>query len=239
MGKESLKIIISGASKGIGKAITYKFAAAGFSAAICARSEGPLKALQEDLQKQYPEQEFIAKTADVSDKAQLAAFGQFVLDQWGTADILMNNAGFFLPGQIHSEEDGALEQQIETNLYSAYRLSRQILPSMIERKKGHVFNICSTASVVAYPNGGSYCISKHAMLGFSKVLREEMKEHNIRVTSILPGATFTASWEGVELPQERFMSPEDVADIIFESWKLSDRTVIEEILLRPQLGDLG
>jgi len=91
---------------------------------------------------------------------------------------------------------------------------------------------------MAYENGGSYCISKFALLGFSKVLRNELKEFGIKVTSVLPGATLTSSWDGVEIPEERFMPAEDIGDSIWDIYKLSDRTVVEEVVLRPQLGDL-
>src|SRR6478736_764760 len=98
---------------------------------------------------------------------------------------------------------------ITTNLYSAYHLSRALIGSMIERKRGYIFNICSTASITPYINGGSYCVSKYALYGMTKVLREELKEFNIKVTAVLPGATKTDSWEGVELPDDRFIKPED------------------------------
>ena len=91
---------------------------------------------------------------------------------------------------------------------------------------------------MAYPQGGSYAISKFAMLGFSKCLREELKPHNIKVTAIMPGATLTDSWKGVELPEERFIPAEDIASIIYNTTLLSDRTVVEDIVIRPQLGDL-
>jgi short-subunit dehydrogenase len=109
---------------------------------------------------------------------------------------------------------------------------------MIRRKGGHIFMMCSTASIIPYTNGGSYCISKFALYGMTKVLREELKEHGVRVTAVLPGATLTASWEGVDLPAERFMKPEDVAQAMFTAWSLSSQAVIEELLIRPQLGDI-
>ena len=89
-----------------------------------------------------------------------------------------------------------------------------------------------------YINGGSYCITKYALMGMTKVLREEMKELNVKVTAILPGATKTASWDGVDIPDERFIDPVDVAESVYSVYTLSDRTVVEEILIRPQLGDL-
>jgi NADP-dependent 3-hydroxy acid dehydrogenase YdfG len=99
--------------------------------------------------------------------------------------------------------------------------------------------MCSTASITAYTNGGSYCISKFALYGLTKVLREELKPHHIKVTAILPGATLTTSWEGVNLPEERFMKPQDVAETIWSAYHLSPSAVIEEILMRPQLGDIA
>jgi short-subunit dehydrogenase len=153
-------------------------------------------------------------------------------------EVLINNTGVFIPGQVHNETEGTLEKTMETNLYSAYHLTRGLLPGMMEHKKGHIFTICSTASIIAYPNGGSYCISKFALYGMTKVLREEMKPHNIRVTAILPGATYTDSWKGTDLPEERFIDSRDVAESIWSVYALSSRAVVEEILIRPQLGDL-
>ena len=126
-------------------------------------------------------------------------------------EVLVNNAGVFLPGMIETEVDGALEHMINTNLYSAYHLTRSLMPEMKRLKKGYIFNMCSIASIKAYANGGSYGISKFALYGMTKVLREELKEFNIKVTAVLPGATLTASWEGVDLPEERFIKVEDIA----------------------------
>ena len=109
---------------------------------------------------------------------------------------------------------------------------------MKTKKHGHIFNLCSIASIKAYPNGGSYAISKFALLGFSKCLREELKPLGIRVTAVMPGATYTSSWDGVDLPEKRFIPVEDIAETIFSAYKLSGRSVVEEILIRPQLGDI-
>jgi NADP-dependent 3-hydroxy acid dehydrogenase YdfG len=220
-------IVVTGGTKGIGRAIVDKFAKEGFTVLICART----------AEEGLPENVHFFK-ADMSKKSEVLAFADFVKRTVNQVDILVNNTGFFLPGQIHNEEEGTLEAMIETNLYSAYHLTRGLVGNMIERKEGYIFNICSTASITAYTNGGSYCISKFAMLGMSKVLREELKPHHVRVTSILPGATLTNSWAGVELPAERFMAPEDIAQVVWTAYSLPDSTVLEEILLRPMLGDL-
>lgn len=220
-------IVVTGGTKGIGRAIVNKFAKEGFTVITCARTND----------EQFPENVLFFK-ADLSKKVEVLAFADFVKASVSQVDILVNNTGFFLPGQIHNEEEGTLEAMIETNLYSAYHLTRALVNDMIARKSGYIFNICSVASIVAYTNGGSYCISKFAMLGMSKVLREELKPHGVRVTSILPGATFTNSWAGVELPTERFIASDDIAEVIWTANALPATTVLEEIVMRPQLGDL-
>jgi short-subunit dehydrogenase len=230
--------VISGGTKGIGKAIIESFAAEGYSIATCSRTKADLQTLRDQLLTIYPDIDFLYQQADLSDKEQVKTFANMINDSGIPVEVLVNNSGLFIPGQIHEEEEGTLEKMIEANLYSAYHLSRALLKPMMERKKGHVFNMCSTASIVPYTNGGSYCIAKFALLGMSKVLREEMKPYNIKVTSVLPGATYTASWAGTDLPEERFMKAEDVADTVIAAFRLSDRAVLEEVLVRPQQGDL-
>ncbi|MEM8906342.1 MAG: SDR family oxidoreductase [Bacteroidota bacterium] len=233
-----MNIIITGATKGIGRAIALKFAEEGFNLALCARTFSDLKTFKKELETNFPKIDVLIKKVDMSKQRQVLDFADFVKKRWTTVDVLVNNAGVFLPGEIHKEESGVLEHQIETNLYSAYYLTRAIVPMMIEQQKGYVFNMCSVASIMAYPNGGSYSISKFALYGFSKVLREEMKDKGVRVSSVLPGATWSNSWSGVDLPESRLMQASDVAEAIWSAYQMSPAAVVEEILLRPQLGDL-
>jgi short-subunit dehydrogenase len=156
----------------------------------------------------------------------------------GTPHILINNAGFFLPGNLMEEEQGVLETQIAANLYSAYHTSRAIVPALIKAGNGHIFNICSIASLHAYPQGGSYSISKYALDGFSKNLREELKDKGIKVTAVYPGATYTNSWAGSGVAPTRIMEAEDIAKMIFAATQLSPQAVVEDIVMRPLLGDL-
>ncbi|HNC30147.1 MAG TPA: SDR family oxidoreductase, partial [Cyclobacteriaceae bacterium] len=178
------------------------------------------------------------QAADMADRKQIDTFVNFIRQIGRPVDVLVNNAGYFVPGSIATEKEGVLEDMMNANLFSAYHMSRGLVDQMIARKSGHIFNMCSIASIKAYANGGSYAITKFALLGLSKCLREELKSSGIRVTAILPGATRTASWDGVDLPEERFMSVEDVAETVYAAYSLSKRTVVEEILIRPQLGDI-
>ncbi|WP_224995012.1 SDR family oxidoreductase [Cesiribacter sp. SM1] len=232
-------VVITGGTKGIGRALTERFYREGYSVITCSRSSEDLQHLKAELTAEHAENSIYVHAADLSKKEDTVAFADAVKALALPVDILINNTGIFVPGQVQTEEEGVLERTMETNVYSAYHLTRRLLPLMLSRKQGHIFNMCSTASITAYTNGGSYCISKYALLGFSKVLREELKEQGIRVTAVLPGATLTASWEGVDMPEERFMKPEDIADLLWATWLLSGRSVVEEILIRPQLGDIG
>jgi short-subunit dehydrogenase len=233
-----MNAVITGGSKGIGKAIVKLLYGKGINVSVCSRSMSDLKNLQQEITKKGEKTKFHIFEADMSKKEEVLAYAKSVLSELGPINILVNNAGIFIPGNITDEKDGVLENMINTNLYSAYHMTRALLPDMLSHQSGHIFNICSVASIKAYPNGGSYSISKFALLGFSKCLREELKDKNIKVTSILPGATWSHSWEGVDLPVERLMQADDIAKAIWGALSTSPSAVIEEIIIRPQLGDL-
>ena len=232
-----MNIIITGASKGLGKSMAAIFAAAGNTLLLCARNAHSLYETVAALQSTYSQCTVHAKPADMSLKEEVIEFGNWSL-QYGVPDVLINNAGQFIPGSVYNEPEGALEKTIEVNLYSAYHLTRLLLPKMIEAKNGHIFNICSIASIQAYHNGGAYSISKFALLGFSKNLREEMKPHNIKVTSVIPGAAYTDSWSSSGIDSKRMMEADDVAKMVYTASQLSPQACVEEIIMRPQLGDL-
>ncbi len=231
-------IVVTGGSQGIGRAIVSRFAAEGFDIATCARHAGDLEVLKIQIEKIHPASNIYFHQTDMSVPSQVADFADFVLSLNRPVSVLVNNAGYFVPGEIATEPQGNLESMIGANLYSAYHMTRGLIAHMKNLKGGHIFNMCSIASIQAYKNGGSYAISKAALLGFSRCLREELKPFGIRVTAILPGATKTRSWAGAGLPDERFIAPEDVANAIFCANALSPTGVVEEIIIRPQQGDI-
>ena len=220
-------IVVTGGSKGIGRAIVDTFVARGFDAVLCARNV-------DDIQGPG----LIPFAADLSTRGGVDALVTYLKSLNRPIDVLVNNTGTFQPGQIHNEAEGTFETLMNTNVASAYHLTRGLVGEMMARREGHIVMMCSTASITPYTNGGSYCISKFALLGMSKVLREELKPSGVRVTAILPGATLTASWEGTDLPNDRFMQATDVAETVWAACNLPKTAVLEEILMRPQLGDI-
>lgn len=225
--------IITGGSKGIGFALCHQFLKEGFLVVSISRSLGQLEEL-------IPQYDKYLKTLfyDFSKKEEVLKCAEQIMKEYSQIDVLVNNAGVFIPGKISEEQDDAFELQMALNVAAPYYFTKKILSLLEKTPYSYIFNICSTASITAYINGGSYCISKHALLGFSRVLREDCKSKKINVSAILPGATLTDSWNGTDLPKERFIRPEDIASIIYTSWLNRAFSCTEEIIIRPCLGDI-
>jgi short-subunit dehydrogenase len=233
-----MNVIITGASRGLGFSMAEAFANEGNNLYLTARNEVKLYHALESLQSRFPDLIIRAMPFDLGNKEGAMGFGNWVLSQNVEPDILINNAGAFEPGNIFDEPDGQMENMLNINFMSAYYITRLLLPSMISRKSGHIFNISSIAALQAYPNGGSYSVSKFALSGFSKNLRSELKPYSIKVTCIYSGAVYTDSWAGAGVKPERIMKPSDIAETIVQISKLSHQALVEELVIRPLAGDL-
>ena len=232
-----MNAIITGASRGIGKAVAKIFGLHGYNLLLGSKNEEKLLNTVTELQTQYPHLSIDAKALDLGNKRDAQMFGEWVASTADTIDILVNNAGTFFPGTIIDEADGTLEETMNVNFYSAYWITKAVLPKMMAQGAGHIFNMGSIAGLQAYPNGGAYSISKFALMGFSKNLRHELKPHGVKVTTIIPGAVYTDSWAPFVGP-ERVMDVDDIAQMVYACSRLSPQAVVEELILRPQLGDL-
>ena len=233
-----MNAVITGASRGIGKAVAGIFALHGYDLYLCSQNEDSLLQTIEELKAKHPDVSIDGKALHLGRKSQAGLFGEWVLNSTDTVDVLVNNAGTFIQGNVADEPDGALETMMEVNLYSAYHLTRTLLPRMRASGTGHIFTLCSIASLAAYPGGGAYSISKFALLGFTRNLREELRPHGIKVTAVIPGAVYTDSWKGSGVSEQRIMEANDIARMIFSATQLSPQAVVEDMILRPQLGDL-
>lgn len=221
----------------MGKGMAEKFLAGGHEVLISARDQSKLDSICQAFQLSYPGARCLGKAADVTKPEQVKAFGKWCLEQ-GEPDILINNAGIFEPGKLLDQSDGLLEDQLAVNLYSAYHLTRVIAPAMVKRGQGHIINICSIAGQRPYAHGGAYSISKYALNGFSQNLREELKPTGVKVTTVYPGAVLTDSWGDYDNSQHRIMEVSDIAQLVYQATQLSVGACVEEILVRPRLGDL-
>jgi 3-oxoacyl-[acyl-carrier protein] reductase len=233
--KESLlypmNAVITGASKGIGRAIALKLAQNGYNLAICARNEAELQDFATKL-RGYGTR-ILAVVVDCSLKMDVLSFFEKVKTEMTNVDVLVNNVGAFLPGAILDEEDEVFENQQSLNVNAAYYLSKNFGKMMRNVKSGHIFNICSIASIQVIENTGSYSVTKAAMLSLNNVFRAALADYNVKVTAILPGSTLTASWEGTKIPHETFVQPEDVANSLYSILSLSSGVNVDELILTP------
>jgi NAD(P)-dependent dehydrogenase (short-subunit alcohol dehydrogenase family) len=230
-------VLVTGASQGIGQAIAEAFAQQ-FDArvALAARSEGKLAAVAARCRERGGEP-WVLPT-DVTDDAAVAAMAETVRAGWGVPDVLVNNAGMFAYPPLDELTLEGFREQLAVNLTGTFAVTQAFLPAMRDRGSGHLFFMGSVASLRAYPGNAGYCAAKHGLRGFARVVREETKDDGLRVTTVIPGATYTPTWDGVDLPEDRFMPPADVAQSVVDAYRLSDRTVLEELVLRPQEGDV-
>ena len=231
-------VIITGASRGIGYSIAERFLKdRKFQIVICCKHKKNLESSLIKLKSKYPKANIAGQNIDLSITKNIKSFANFCLSV-GSPFILINNVGSFKSSSIFTENDTDVEKSLSINLFAAYHLTKCLLPKMVENKNGHIINICSIASIKGFKNCSAYNIAKFALYGFGKYLREELKDLNIKVTNVIPGATNTDSWDGMDIDPKRLIDPNDIAEMIYSITKLSKQSLVEDIIIRPQLGDL-
>lgn len=235
-------ILVTGASQGIGAAIAETFAReladlGGCRLALAARNEAKLRRVAARCLR-------VGATAaepfpcDVGDAAAVGVMARQVQERFSRVDVLINNAGQYDPAPLLGMSPEQFDTVLAANLRSVFLVTQAFAPAMAARGAGDIFVMASVAGVRAFPAGGAYVAAKHGVLGLARAFREELKEHGVRVVTILPGATVSPSWAGSGIPATRLMPAADVARAFFDAYRLSRRTVVEEITLRPQLGDV-
>ena len=231
-------VLITGASQGIGAEIAKTFAqqVPGVRLALVARNETNLTKVAKACAKLGATTE--TYSCDVADEVSVDAMAAAVTKRFKVVDVLVNNAGKFAPTEFLSMSVADFDGLLNANLRSLFLVSRAIVPGMVARGKGDVFNMSSIAGLQAYPGGAGYCAAKFGVTGLSKVMRTELKDKGVRVCTVYPGATVSPSWEGSGADWDRMMPTADVARAFYDVYQLSRHTVVEDIVLRPIGGDL-
>jgi NADP-dependent 3-hydroxy acid dehydrogenase YdfG len=231
-------ILVTGASQGIGAAIARTFAreVRGVRLALVARNERKLRAVAKACAKLGADAAAFA--CDVTDEAAVAGMAAAVTKRFRAIDVLINNAGGFAPARFAETSVADFDAMIGANLRSAFLVSRALVPAMVRRGRGDVFFLSSIAGLGAYPGSAAYCAAKFGVTGLAKVLRAETKGSGLRVCCVYPGATWSPSWSGSGVEEARIMPAGDVAAAFLGVYRMTRRTVVEEIVLRPLAGDL-
>ncbi|MCY3720903.1 MAG: SDR family oxidoreductase [Candidatus Poribacteria bacterium] len=231
-------MVITGASKGIGKATAFAFAAAGAKVVLAARTPETLEQVAVKLKEGGAEA--LAVPTDVTNVDAVQQLIQRTLDVYQHVDILINNAGIGHFGPIVDFEPDDWDAVLNSNLKAVYLCAKYALPSMLERGSGQIINVLSVAAKVAFQASSAYCAAKAGALALTKVLASEVRQQNIRVTAVLPGSVHTPFWDDVpEHPDfEQMLTPEHVADTIVSICQQPPGMVTEEIAVMPPLGIL-
>jgi 3-oxoacyl-[acyl-carrier protein] reductase len=221
--------LVTGAGKGIGKAIALALAAEGAHVGLIARSEADLSVLASEIQANGGKASYAM--ADISDRAALESAVSLITGNLGPIDILINNAGTGKFGKFLELEPNEWERQIKVNLFGVYYATRAVLPHMIERQSGDIVNISSTAGKNGSAGTSAYSASKFGVFGLSESLMQEVRKQNIRVTALAPSTIVTDLAYSANLitgDPERVMHPEDFAELVIAHLKLNRRVLVKE-----------
>lgn len=228
--------LVTGATKGIGRAIAFELARAGYDVLLAARSQEDLHELEDALRIQHPETRAESHACDLATEA-----GCVALLRWASqrdVSVLINNLGIFHPVSVLEETEADFAQQWQANYVTPHRLARGMALEMIRKGEGHIVNITSVAAKTPVVSAGTYSVTKAALRSLTRVLREELRAHGIRVTEVVPGSTKTASWSGTSLPDSRFVMPSDVAGAVRLALDVSEGASIDEVVVAPRQGNI-
>ena len=225
--------VVTGASKGIGKAIALALADEEMDIIIFGRDVDALEKVQKEIKAKGVNCEYFA--GDVGDEKFVQISIKKITDIYGKIDHLINNAGVGILKKLEESKLDEFKELVNTNVYGVYNFSRAAVGNMIKRKKGSIINIVSLAGKNGFIGGTMYGATKHAVLGFTKSLMFEVREYNVRVAAVCPGSVATEFGTGHNLQKEiqKVLAPEDVAHAVLSIINLPVRALISEIDLRP------
>jgi len=230
--------LITGATKGMGRAIAIALANEGNNLAINSRNADDLAAFKTELQQISPQIKVFTAVADGSNRDQLLQFALAAQQELGPISIIVNNLGMYKYSKILDDEPGLFQQMVNTNLMPAYELYRFFGKAMIAAGEGHIFNICSVASLNPVVEAGIYSVTKAALLSLTNTMRLEMQKHGIKVTAVIPGSTLTDSWKGQQVDKDLMVLPEDIASAVVNIYKMSTGASVDQIIIKPAKGQL-
>ena len=231
-------VVVTGASKGIGKAIAFAFAAAGAKVVLAARTRETLEQVAVELRENGVEA--LAVPTDVTNVDAVKQLIRRTLDVYQHVDILINNAGIGYFGPVIDFDPDDWDAVLNSNLKAVYLCAKYALPPMLEQGSGQIINVLSIAAKVAFQASSAYCAAKAGALALTKVLASEVRQQNIRVTAVLPGSVHTPFWDDVpEHPDfEQMLTPEHVANTVVSVCQQPSGMVTEEIVVMPPHGIL-
>jgi len=230
-------IAISGGSRGIGRAIAQCFARVGWRVAVAARSAEALAKMHTHWAEAYPDAALLTHAADLSTAEGCRSFAQAIEQKGWTISVLVNNLGTFAPGTLLEGEEDQLANFLQTNLLSAHYLTRSLMPQLRSAERAHLFTIGSVAVFDRPAPMAAYMLSKHVLHAWHESLRTELTDTGVLTTLLVPGATYTSSWDGIEVDPRTLLAPETIANTIWDAWQHNQSRDTEQIIIRPKAND--
>ncbi len=229
---------VTGASKGIGRAIAVAFARIGARVILSGRNRALLHASTKEINNAGGTASMLV--VDTTNEKSVVAAYKKIQKQFDAVNVLVNNAGITSFSKFEKTSIKEFDAIINTNLRGYFLCTQAVLPAMLKKSSGYIFNIQSVAATTTFTNSSVYSASKAGALAMSRGLRAEVRKHGIRVIDVLPGAVETGMWseKNRERFHEKMMQPEDVADVIVSLFCQPERVTTDEIVLRPVEGDL-
>jgi 3-oxoacyl-[acyl-carrier protein] reductase len=229
---EGKTALVTGASRGIGFSIARKLGGLGARVSICARDRKRLESAASELKRKGLG--VLAIHADVTRPGDIVLLVEQTIDSFGPIEIVVNNAGTGYFGPSHEASEGDYDRVLDTNLKSVFLMTKAVTPGMIERRSGHIINICSLAGKNAFAGGGIYCASKWGLLGFTQCVAEDLRSYGIRVSAICPGSVATDfSSPASKKDPRKMLQGDDVAHVVAMLLTQAPQSFISEVLLRP------
>jgi len=222
-------VLITGASKGIGRAMSLLFADKGATVYAIARSESQLKDLATEADNKQGC--IIPSPCDIRDSSAIERLIGQIVHEEGRIDALVNNAGLGHFGPIHELTEAQWDEMMDVNLKGVFLCTKYTVPHMIQQQGGHIVNISSVAGTVTFPGGGGYCTSKFGLMAFTDVLTQELKPHNVKVSVICPGSVQTEF--GQSAPKEYALRPEEVAYMAYQMIAAPEHVIMNQLIMRP------
>jgi 3-oxoacyl-[acyl-carrier protein] reductase len=223
---EGRVVLVTGAGRGIGRALAHAFTGAGAKVALLGKTKKNLLEVQKELKDSGASTFVVA--ADVADEGAVSRAVAAVEQQLGPVDVLVNNAGIFAAAPVEKMDAVVFDRVLAVNLRGPFLMSRAVLPGMKSRKRGHIVNISSTAGRRGFAGGGAYCASKFGLAGLTEAMRYEARASDVRVSCVFPSTVDTSLGKkaGMDFNRESAIQPEDIAKAVVSLVAMDDRAMV-------------